>query len=143
MFSRCLRRHRETDPPCGYCDGCALDREEPEQPRYTYERFWREVTSDGRALCALDMVSVCDGPLDAHHFIPKRRIKAILGKDTPECQRALLDSRNGVALCRRHHDQVEAGRLKSPRPPQLPYFISDHGVSEYRRAAAPKESPNL
>lgn len=108
-----------------------------------YQQFWRTVTDNGRRLCALvgtpchrcrgtgvdrhggpclrctAGVIECSSILDAHHFVPKRRLRTTAAK---------VDVRNGVCLCRDHHDLVEQGYLRSPRPPELAFFINDHGV---------------
>lgn len=105
----------------------------PRKP-ISYKPFWREVTQDGRRQCQLRNATPgfkCGGPLDAHHYIPKRRIDSKLGgKYAVGAIAAKIDSRNGIPLCRRHHDLVERGDIKSPRPPFLAYFLQDHGLTE-------------
>jgi len=105
-----------------------------------YRQFWREVTNDGRKRCELAGTPChrcqgegclrcegtgtipCSNVIDAHHFVPKRRLR------TPA---AKTDVRNGVCLCRDHHDLVEQGILKSPRPPLLELFLAEHGVPDW------------
>ena len=106
-----------------------MRRRRREPTRISYETFWRTVTKDGRCVCALWDVD-CDGPLDAHHFFPKRRIDLQLGgKFKPASIRAKQDVRNGVPLCRFHHEQVEFGR-PCPRPELYGFFLADHGLVE-------------
>ena len=112
-----------------------------------YRNFWRVVTRDGSARCALagtvchrcggegclrcefKGVPPCSLTLDAHHFVPKRRLRTAAAK---------TDVRNGVPLCRDHHDLVEQRILGSPRPPQLEFFLADHDISP---GLVPGESP--
>jgi hypothetical protein len=104
--------------------------------KVSYQRFWREVTRDGKEDCALAGAAgrPCSNVRDAHHFVPKQRIKLKLGRGSDACNAALTDVRNGVCLCRTHHDLVEVGFLESPRPQLLDFFIADHGVH-------PREKP--
>jgi hypothetical protein len=96
------------------------------------------VTRDGREPCALRGVKTsCDGPKDAHHYVPKRRIDLMLdGKHGDRSILAKQDSRNGVCLCRGHHELVEAGVLDSPAPAFLGFFLADHGLT-----VRPKSTP--
>ena len=111
--------------------------------KVNYERFWRTVTDNGQRPCALAGtechrcrgtgvnrhgdrclrceagVIECSKVLDAHHFVPKRRLRTVAAK---------VDVRNGVCLCRDHHDLVEQGYLRSPRPLLLAFFVADHSV---------------
>ena len=102
-----------------------------------YRLFWREVTQDGRRPCALrgtrchrcegrgclrcEQTGVirCSHILDAHHFVPKRRLHTVAAKQ---------DVRNGVPLCRDHHDLVEQGLVRCPRPPLLEFFLAEHDI---------------
>jgi hypothetical protein len=73
--------------------------------------------------------------MDAHHYFPKRRIDLQLGgKHKPAAIAAKQDVRNGVALCRYHHDAVERGG-NCPRPPLLAFFLSEHDLIEVVRDA--------
>lgn len=87
------------------------------------EGFWRAVTNDGEGPCAMRHEGAyapeCDGPMEAHHYLPKRML------DDDQAQ----DPRNGVALCRRHHDLVERAVLYAPRPPQYVQFLLQWGLS--------------
>lgn len=56
---------------------------------------------------------------DCHHLIPKQRLD----------DEAALDGRNGVLLCRRHHDLIEGRRLTIPLerlPEGFAQFLADH-----------------
>ena len=83
--------------------------------------FWAAVTDSGTKRCAL----IDDGggyrcafTIDAHHYIPKQRLS----------DEAAVDPRNGVALCRFHHCDVEQKLIVCPRPPLLDDFLADHGL---------------
>lgn len=90
----------------------------------------------------------CQGQLDAHHLVPKQRIKREFHRLNPldewpvRINRAwadggsefvsweslaamLMDARNGVIVCRRHHDLLER-RLVVPARAELP-----RGVEEF------------
>lgn len=110
----------------------------------TQQTFWRIVTDDGRNPCAMKGMMTrsgqpkrCSPLIDAHHFVPKRRLKLNLGYRDPErLDRALGDTRNGVALCRDHHDLVEAGALESPAPVQLLFFLHEFGLTQNPKIAS-------
>lgn len=104
-----------------------------DKSRISYQNFWRVVTNDGKNPCALAYRGgiVCGGPKDAHHYFPKRRINGKLGRYSEAARLALTDVRNGVCLCRHHHDAVEALMLESPRPTQLSFFLLDHGLTDH------------
>lgn len=115
----------------------ALKRRVPR--RINYQGFWRSVTRDGQAVCALWDLD-CDGPIDAHHFFPKRRIDLQLGgKYKPRSILAKQDVRNGVPLCRHHHNEVENGR-PCPRPELYGFFLADHGLVEPIKFSRPRAS---
>jgi hypothetical protein len=97
----------------------------------SYQYFWQVVTGCGRKPCELAGAKCleCSHIRDAHHYVPKQRIKFKLGRGTQEAADALTDVRNGVCLCRTHHELVEAGALRSPKPAHLDAFIEDHGVA--------------
>lgn len=68
----------------------------------------------------------CDGPMDAHHLVSKQRIKRdwphplwFPDGDLPTTAAVLMDVRNGVIVCRRHHDLLER-RLVVPSRAELP-----------------------
>jgi hypothetical protein len=62
----------------------------------------------------------CDGELDAHHVaVSKQRIKQKFHPDDDRRGEALMDPRNGVPCCRRHHDLLER-RLVVPTRAELP-----------------------
>lgn len=107
------------------------------RPQISYENFWRTVTSDGTAPCELEGVEVrsketglllvsCGGPVDAHHHFPKRRIFNQLGRYSEAARLAVTDVRNGVCLCRNHHEAVEGGGIESPEPGLFHFFLIEH-----------------
>jgi hypothetical protein len=81
------------------------------------EAYWQRVTRKGKAACLL-ACGDCDGPVEAHHVVPKQRVKHWLGfmEIAPEDLWPIVwDDRNGVPLCRdRHHHLVTVGALKLP-----------------------------
>lgn len=99
------------------------------------ERFWREVTGDGRAECwARSLPGAdrwrCDGPLDAHHLIPQRLLRRELSGD-PRLDAYLHDPRNGVPVCRQHHHVLETRALVVPRrfvPRRAAAFAEELGL---------------
>jgi len=104
--------------------------------------FWRTVTNDGRYPCALqNLRKPCDGPIDAHHYLPKARINWQLdGKKGPRATMARGDVRNGICLCRLHHDMVHQAINPAicPAPPFYALFLADHGLHDDRpRYATP------
>jgi hypothetical protein len=60
----------------------------------------------------------CVGPVEAHHLIPRRRLRRIaadLGVPLPVL---IADYRNGVLACRRHHRRLP-GETGAPRRIEL------------------------
>jgi hypothetical protein len=103
-----------------------------------YRNFWRRVTNDGKQVCALAGVrSLCWGPKDAHHYFPKQRIDWRLdGKRGYRSIAAKQDVRNGVCLCRLHHDMVHQAinPISCPEPELYGLFLVEHGLHDHRRA---------
>lgn len=95
--------------------------------------FWAAVMvrADGR--CALERLGGCVfAPMDAHHFVLEQRLPTLEAK---------LDPRNGVALCRVHHDAVHSANGPAcPRPPLLDEFLADHGLLESGRPDPKREA---
>lgn len=87
--------------------------------------------------CALAYLGGCWGRLEAHHHIPKQRIKRALANAPKKVILAALnDPRNGVAGCTFHHGQVEAKKLEFPSPPYLDEFLEEFALTEAGRLAA-------
>lgn len=61
----------------------------------------------------------CEGGHDAHHVIPKQALKGIFGLSREERMELVWDARNGVPVCRRHHELLTTHARKL-RPDQLP-----------------------
>lgn len=101
------------------------------------KEFWMAVTDEGTSGCALAYVGGCYGKLDPHHYIPQQRLKRC-GFDDKTLAAVLTDPRNGVPLCRYHHERVENANdpLETPRPLDLDEFLADYGISEAGRLAA-------
>jgi hypothetical protein len=56
--------------------------------------------------------ALCDGPIDAHHIISKQYIKLKTYPAAPEAILDILyDPRNGIPLCRKHHQQVDTNYI--------------------------------
>jgi hypothetical protein len=68
--------------------------------------------SASSAACALSRYGDCDSIIELHHVIPKQRLKQRLriSRGDP----ILLDPRNLIPLCRRHHHLVTIGFIKVP-----------------------------
>lgn len=80
--------------------------------------------------------SGCRGPLDAHHIVPRRVLKAHGHREATE------DPRNGMCLCRRHHELVERHLLSIQRdciPRAAELFAAEVGLGWYldRRYGGP------
>lgn len=91
------------------------------------QRFWYAVTNEGRAPCRFAKgYGRCDGPLDAHHLIPKQRIKREFRHDDRLVD-LIADPRNGIAVCRRHHDMLEGRKLRMLRV-ELPAGLEEFAV---------------
>jgi len=109
-------------------------------PRINYQTFWRQVTNDGKRVCALAGVrSLCQGPKDAHHHLPKQKIDWQLdGKHGYRSIAAKQDVRNGVTLCRLHHDMVHQAinPVPCPEPELYAFFLIEHGLRDRRRVEA-------
>lgn len=83
--------------------------------------------------CALVGIGPCDPGTEAHHVIPKQRIRARGWGLGFELADALADRRNLVALCRRHHhrithgwDREPLGRVLAARITELREFARDY-----------------
>lgn len=102
----------------------------------------------------------CDGPLDAHHVLPKRLLKRVfphgvyfaegdgwrrtmpdqVGDYSIETGAArslgdlLNDGRNGIPVCRRHHDLIENCAINLSRgelPHEVEEFAAELGLRWY------------
>lgn len=91
------------------------------KPRPSLVDFHEAVIARSGGVCALRSQE-CHGRLEAHHAYPKQRLK-----DNPA---AYVDPRNGIALCRFHHQAVESRRVECPRPPEMDGFLADHRLVE-------------
>lgn len=100
-------------------------------PGYDYGEFFRSVCivpCEKFRGYKMARCIVCEGVAeDAHHVIPKQRLKAIAGRlsMTPdETSDLLMDRRNGVPLCRRCHDLHESAHKRIPRSKLPPKAIA-------------------
>lgn len=64
----------------------------------------------------------CAGELDGHHLLRKNRLKQELPAES--IAEALRDPRNGILVCRRHHEMLERG-LVVLRRDELPARATD------------------
>lgn len=103
----------------------------PKRIGYDYEEFWMGVCtrrSGDKRLVLPCLVCGTRDSIDAHHVIPKQRLTAMaarLGIDAEGLGQLLMDKRNGVPLCRYHHDAHEAAQSRVERsalPPQALAF---------------------
>lgn len=85
-------------------------RKRPMKPEAMTELIADVMLRDGRCVAIDHTESMCDGPTEAHHLIPQR----ILRKHYPEGDPIFKDLDNVVALCGRHHNNVERGLLHLP-----------------------------
>jgi hypothetical protein len=79
------------------------------------EAFKRRVCQG--ATCDVRDDGPCDGDLQAHHVVPQqaiRRAAVELGLDDRQLASLITDPRNGVAVCRRHHDRHTLARRRLP-----------------------------
>jgi hypothetical protein len=81
--------------------------------------FERVVLHNGHGRCILHADSDCAGPLDAHHVIPKQRLKQRPGLSKQERMELVWDARNGVPACRKHHGLLTTHARKLT-PEQVP-----------------------
>jgi hypothetical protein len=87
--------------PCEECDGTG---------------WWSDWNGEeggaGRCgLCEGDGKHRCDGPLDAHHLVPKQFLRKRFQGVLPEDQfvAILFNPKIGAPLCRKAHDRIESG----------------------------------
>lgn len=129
-----------------------MKRRAPRRRGNAYGLFWSQVTGEGRARCVLRGLGGCAGPIDAHHVLPQRRIKqafpfggalaagyvlpvraleAVDPSVAVSLDALLADARNGVPVCRRHHDRIESRRERLPRslaPEDFDVFLATIGM---------------
>lgn len=83
--------------------------------------------------CILDWVQgmPCNGECDAHHVIPKQRLRQLPYRSDLERIEIVWDPRNGVPVCRAHHFALSVGawRFTPDRlPPEVGEFARDHDI---------------
>ena len=107
-------------------------RKRPMSPTAMNELVADVMLRDGRCL-AIDHSDVsCMGQTDAAHVIAQR----ILREHYPIGDPIFSDKRNVMALCRRHHNQFDAGSLDLPReifPDGFEDFCREHGFESNER----------
>lgn len=133
--------------------GKALKRTAPRRVEgYDYERFCQGIADrDGADCWVRRNVSLppealsCDGQLDGHHVLPKQWLKSefsrlrviptrdVLGAAT--LSDWLNDPRNGILVCRRHHDLLENARIAID-PESLPPCVVEFAAELGERALA-------
>lgn len=126
-----LRKPRSALKQKGKLARASVSRERIPGREYDYQEFWLRICTkrdkDGsrRPVPCIVCGSVQD--LDAHHVIAKQRLKrvgAALRMEMPDIVSLLHDRRNGVSLCRYHHDQHES-RNAPLRRSQLPETVTE------------------
>lgn len=74
-------------------------------------------------------LKVCDGPMDVHHIFKKQRLKRECTWADPATLVLILeDGRNGMVVCRRHHDLLERALVVLRRgelPVEFEEFVDD------------------
>lgn len=73
----------------------------------------------------------CDGALDPHHVIPKQRLKQRHGLSPAQRRELAWDARNGVPVCRRHHELLTNRVMRLPHevvPGEVFAFAHDYGL---------------
>jgi hypothetical protein len=76
----------------------------------------------------------CDGIMDCHHLIRKNRLKQerrLIEASGRALEKVLEDPRNGVLVCRRHHDLLERALVVLRReelPVRVFEFASELGL---------------
>lgn len=117
-------------------------------------RLLRERSDEHPFDCSPGLLT-CAGELDGHHLIRKNRLKQeyphgaffesdkahpVLLTSNPELVThsgislggILEDPRNGILVCRRHHDMVEGGQvtiLRDELPPRVFDFAEEYGLA--------------
>lgn len=92
------------------------------------ELFTKAVLAKGKCWLGPDG---CDGGLDAHHIIPKQRLKRLPYLTDEQKMELVWDSRNGVPLCRAHHFTVTVGVhrfIPADIPDETKEFAYDHDI---------------
>jgi hypothetical protein len=106
---------------------------------YDYEAFCEGIADRDGADCWVRRnvpmdpeLRLCDGKLDGHHVLPKQWLKGNVrlpySEQTPAS--VLNDSRNGILVCRRHHDLLENARIAldvEALPPCVVEFAQELG----------------
>ena len=92
--------------------------------------------------CALAHLGGCEGEIEAHHLIPKQRIKHLpRAMFDPKQKRAMIrDDRNGIPLCHKHHHQVTVRFIYLPPeavPPETHEFAIEHRLEWALEAEVP------
>jgi HNH endonuclease len=100
--------------------------------RRAKDLFDRAVLAKGECVLADGRIDA-HGPLrDAHHIIRKQTLRAHASTMTEQDRMELLwDPRNGVPVCRKHHEQLTTAYRRLTRaqvPPEVWHFAEEHGL---------------
>lgn len=85
------------------------------------------------AVCAVTDDGPCDGQLEAHHVVAQSWLRRRYG-NSPLLPLILWDTRNGMPLCRRHHDRHTLATRRVPfsaLTPEHCEFIDAMGADSY------------
>lgn len=78
--------------------------------------FWLEVTRRGRAVDAVDgLPGSANDPIEAHHVLPKSKLKQYARTHGLEEAALVWDPRNGMPVRRSRHDRHTRGFDRIPR----------------------------
>lgn len=99
--------------------------------------FARQVKAKGRCVLSsvvfFDDFGPCEGVIEAHHVIPKRRLRNLPKPHYPTTLKHQMaaDPRNGVPVCQRHHHLLTVRARLLPRealPQEVWEFAAEHAI---------------
>jgi hypothetical protein len=108
------------------------------------EAWKREVCAEGYATCSVPG-GEHEGPIEAHHVISQEKLKDYargLRLDADQLAELIWDKRNGIAVCRRHHDLHTRAIVRLPRAavtPEAREFAHELGLERLIDRGYPRD----